>query len=142
MPYKFKVETKSMIPPKMIIADFAVSNDFGTQYIPRDEIVNLTIRIQNVGEGDSESVSVFVKENWTYLTPEFNGEITLPAFNAGDYMDIDIPIKSSENNFAIEVQLVDYLGKKVDQRIDLETMKNYRSPMELTIQDIGAEEVV
>ena len=142
IPYKFKVETKSMIPPKMIIADFAVSNDFGTQYIPRDEIVNLTIRIQNVGEGDSESVSVFVKENWTYLTPEFNGEITLPAFNSGDYMDIDIPIKSSENNFAIEVQLVDYLGKKVDQRIDLETMKNYRSPMELTIQDIGAEEVV
>ena len=140
--YQFKVETKSMIPPKMIIADFAISNDFGTQYIPRDEIIDLTIRIQNVGEGDTEFVSVYVKENRTFLTPEFNGEITLPAFGSGDYMDIDIPVKSSESNFALEVELVDYLGKKSNQRIDLETMKNYRSPMELTIQDIGTEEVI
>ena len=51
-------------------------------------------------------------------------------------MDIEIPIKSSETNFAIEVELTDYLGKKSVQRIDLETMKNYRSPMELTVQDI------
>ena len=38
-------------------------------------------------------------------------------------MDVEIPIKSSETNFAIEVELTDYLGKKSVQRIDLETMK-------------------
>ena len=59
-------------------------------------------------------------------TPDFSGEITFPAFNPGDYMDLEIPIKSSETNFAIEVELTDYLGKKSVQRIDLETMKNYR----------------
>ena len=57
-------------------------------------------------------------------------------------MDVEIPIKSSETNFAIEVELTDYLGKKSVQRIDLETMKNYRSPMELTVQDIGAADIV
>ena len=37
IPYEFKIESKSMVPPRMIIADFAISNDFGTQYIPKDE---------------------------------------------------------------------------------------------------------
>jgi len=142
LPYNFKVESKSMIPPKMIIADFAVSNDFGTQYIPKDEIVDLTIRIQNVGEGDTESVSVHVKENRTYTTPEFTGNVTLPGFRPGDYMDVEIPLMSSEDNFAVEVELVDYLGRRTDQRIDLEIMRNYRSPMQLTIQDIGAEDII
>ena len=142
LPFEFKIESKSMVPPRMIIADFAISNDFGTQYIPKDEIVSLTMRLQNVGEGETESVLVNVIENRTYMTPEFTGEITLPAFNPGDYMDIEIPIKSSESNFAIEVELSDYLGKKSITRIDLETMKNYRSPMELTIQDIGAVDIV
>ena len=112
VPFEFKIESKPMVPPRMIIADFAISNDFGTQYIPKDEIVSLTMRLQNVGEGETESVLVNVIENRTYMTPEFTGEITLQGFNPGDYMDIEIPIKSSESNFAIEVELSDYLGKK------------------------------
>ena len=76
------------------------------------------------------------------MTPEFTGNVTLPAFGSGDYMDIDVPVRSPEDNFAIEVELVDYLGRSTNQRIDLETMRNYRSPLELTVQDIGAEEVV
>ena len=140
--YNFKIKTLSMIPPKMIIGDFAVSNEFGTNYIPKNEIVNLTIRIQNVGEGKTEYVSLMVKENRTYTTPNFNGKITTPGFKPGDYMDIDIPILSSEENFSIEIVLTDYLGRTADQRIDLEMMRNYRSPSELTIQDIGAENIV
>ena len=141
-PYFFTIETKSMIPPKMIVADFAVSNEFGTHYIPKNEIVSLTIRIQNVGEGDTESVSVDLKDNRTYDTPEFNGKITLPAFAPGDYMDIQVPVMTKSDNFSIELDIIDYLGRLSEQRIDLETMRNYRSPMELTIQDVGAEDVV
>ena len=51
-----------MVPPKMIIADFAITNDFNTRYIPKNETVNLTIRVQNVGEGDSEFVDVNIKK--------------------------------------------------------------------------------
>ena len=50
-----------------------------TQYIPKDEIVRLIVRIQNVGEGETESVLVNVIENRTYTTPDFSGEITFPA---------------------------------------------------------------
>ena len=78
-----------------------------------------------------------VIENRTYTTPDFSGEITFPAFNPGDYMDIEIPIKSSETNFAIEVELTDYLGKKSVQRIDLETMKKISKEYNLILIDFS-----
>ena len=51
----------------------------------------LTIRVQNVGEGDSEFVDVNIKENRTFQTPGFTGKVTLPRFSPGDYMDIELP---------------------------------------------------
>ena len=35
IPYIFTINTKSMIPPKMIVADFGITNDFNTRYIPK-----------------------------------------------------------------------------------------------------------
>ena len=140
-PYIFNIETKSMIPPKMIIADFSVSNDFGTNYIPKNEKVNLTLRIQNVGEGETEFVNILVKENRSYSMPDFTGIITLSSFNPGDFMDIEIPILTNHNNFSVDIDITDYLGNTELKRIDLETMRQYRSPLELTAQSIGTEEV-
>jgi len=141
-PYLFKVGTAAMIPPDMIVADFSISNDFNTHYIPKNEIVRLTIRIQNVGEGDTESVEVSIPENRSFTTPDFTGKVSLPGFNPGDYMDIEIPIMSGQDNFSVEIELTDYLQRTNSQRLDLETMRHYRSPMELSIQDLGAEDVV
>ena len=139
--YIFKINTESMIPPKMIVADFAITNDFNTRYIPKNEAVNLTIRIQNVGEGDTEYVDVNIKENRTFRTPGFTGKVTLPKFLSGDYMDIELPILTLLDQFFINIELKDYLGNMYEQRVELQTMRNYRSPMELTIQDLGAENV-
>ena len=108
-PYIFNINTESMVPPKMIIADFAITNDFNTRYIPKNETVNLTIRVQNVGEGDSEFVDVNIKENRTFQTPGFTGKVTLPRFSPGDYMDIELPIKTLLDQFFINVELKDYL---------------------------------
>ena len=141
-PYIFNFNTKSMVPPKMIIADFAITNDFNTRYIPKNETVNLTLRVQNVGEGDSEFVDVHIKENRTFKTPGFTGRVTLPRFSVGDHMDIELPIKTMLDQFFINVELKDYLDNIHEQRIDMQTMRNYRSPLELTIQDLGTEDVV
>ena len=141
-PYLFNIKTKSMVPPKMVVADFAITNDFNTRYIPKNETVSLTLRVQNVGEGDSEFVDIELKENRTFKTPGFSGRLTLPRFSSGDYMDIEIPIKTLLDQFFINVELKDYLNNIHKQRIDLQTMRNYRSPIELTIQDLGAKDIV
>ena len=83
IPYVFTINTKSMIPPKMIVADFGITNDFNTRYIPKNETVKLTLRVQNVGEGDSEYVDLHIKENRTYTTPGFTGKSYLTKVLSG-----------------------------------------------------------
>jgi hypothetical protein len=141
-PFLFSVETESMVPPQLIIADFAISNEFGTHYIPKNEIVNLTVRVQNVGEGSTDYGILDVKENRTFSTPDYTGNITLPMFKSGDYIDIQIPILTNQENFTVDILLNDYLNKTTQHRLDLECMRNYRSPTELTIQDLGTEDVI
>jgi len=139
--YQFAVDAKSVIPPKLIIADFAIANDFGTQYIPKNEQVTLTIRVQNVGEGFTEFAEVLLLENRSFTTPGFAGTITLPAMNPGDYIDFEIPIMTLQDNIFADLELTDYLDKTVTQRLELETMKHYRAPIDLTLQSIGTEDV-
>ena len=139
--YMFDIETKSMIPPKMIIADYSISNDFGTHYVPLNEKVMLTLRIQNVGEGGTDFVNILVKENRSFITPGFKGIITLSNFNPGEFIDVQIPILSKENNFSIDLEITDYLGNTNPVRLDLETMRQYRSPANLTAQSIGTDNV-
>ena len=139
--YQFAVETKSVIPPKLIVADFAVANDFGTFYIPKNELVTLTVRIQNVGEGMTEFSEVELIENRSFTSPDFTGVITLPAMDPGDYSDIEIPIMTYQDNFFADLKITDYLDKSVIKKLELETMKHYRSPRDLTIQSIGIDNV-
>ena len=141
-PFLFNVETESMVPPQLIIADFAISNEFGTHYIPKNEIVNLTVRVQNVGEGSTDYGILDVKENRTFSTPDYTGKTSLPMFKSGDYIDIQIPILTNQENFTVDILLTDYLNKTTQQRLDLECMRNYRSPIELIIQDLGVEDII
>jgi len=142
-PYLFKVESKSAIPPQLIISDFAVSTDFGTNYIPKDgATVTLSVRVQNVGEGATEFAEVQLVENRSYKTPDFTGKISLPSFNPGDYYDIEIPFQAHQENIAVDFILTDYLDNSTSHRLNLEVMKHYRSPKDLTLQLIGTEDVV
>ena len=141
-PYPFTIETKAVVPPRIIVADFAVSNDFGTNYIPQDETVNLTIRLQNVGEGITEYLKVTIPENRTFSLPGFTGQLSLPGLNAGEFTDIEIPIVSDKDNFTVVIEVTDYLDNQVTQKLNLELMKHYREPKDLVGQPMGATDVV
>ena len=141
MPYPIEIETKAVDPPSLIVADFAVSNDFGTHYIPRNEEVIITIRIQNVGEGYTEFVKIKIPENRTFKTKGFDGLIEYPGLKSGDYIDIEIPIISEKDNFTIQLELIDYLDESIKDDIYLELMRRYRSPDNLVTQELGSSNV-
>ena len=48
------MSTKAVEPPNIVLADYSIENSFGTNYIPKNEVVNLTLRVQNVGLGLTE----------------------------------------------------------------------------------------
>jgi len=140
-PYPVLIETKAVTPPKLIVADFAVSNDFSTQYIPKGETVTLTFRVQNVGEGLTESLIVDVPENRTFKTPNFESVFETGILFPGEFIDLEIPIQSTKSHFTIDVHMTDYIDHTHSHRINLELMKHYRPPSELIYRDIGEDSV-
>ena len=137
-PFEFTINTKAIEQPNIILADYSIENSFGTNYIPKNEIVNLTLRIQNVGLGLSEKVDFSIIENHTFSTSDFTGLIQIKKLNPGDYQDIDINVKSSKDQFAIKFKTIDYLDNEVVHQVDLELMNHYRPKESLTSQEIGS----
>ena len=140
-PYEFIVSTKSVEPPKIIIADYSIENSFGTNYIPKDEVVELTIRVQNVGAGLTEKLDLMLLENHTYSSVDFTGLMEIDKLEPGDFIDLDFKIKSSKDHFGVKFETIDYLDNKVTHQVDLALMKHFRSKINLVSQEIGAMNV-
>ena len=138
-PFETIVKTKSVIPPEIIISDFAISNSFNTQYIPQNEIVTLSLRIQNIGEGLTEFVNLELPDSNTFSTPKFSGPVTTPVIMPGDYHDVQIPLLAKEKRFTVDFQISDYLGEKKSNPIILEVLKHYKHPEDMVINDIGED---
>tara|TARA_S200000501_G_scaffold311821_1_gene302617 strand:+ start:20694 stop:23711 length:3018 start_codon:yes stop_codon:yes gene_type:complete len=130
-PYKAMVRTKKAIPSRMIISDFSITNDFGTHYIPSEEEVKLSLRVQNVGEGVTEYVMVEIPDSSTFSTPGFSGRIkTSPVF-AGEYVDVEIPIFSKKKDFIVNIQLTDYLNVMSSHQLNLNLLRHYKHPEDM-----------
>jgi len=141
-PVEFSINTKAVDKPSIILSDYSIENNFGTNYIPKGEEVNLTIRIQNVGQGLTEKVEFNLLENHTYSAIDFTGYLEINELKPGEYKDIDIKIKSDRDQFAIKFKTNDYLDSEVTHQIGLELMKHYRANSELVVQEIGAENII
>lgn len=136
-PHPFSFQTVAVVPPKILLSDFAISNEFGVHYIPKNEVVTLTGRIQNVGEGLTENVKLKFLENQSYSMTDFNSDILLDELKPGAYSDFTIEFSSVRDHFSIPIKSTDYLGIEREHMIELELMKHYRGPKELTSYPIG-----
>ena len=136
-PFEFIINTKAVEQPNIILADYSIENSFGTNYIPKNEIVKLTLRIQNVGLGPTEKVDFILIENHTFSAEDFTGLVQVKKLNPGDYQDLDIGVKSNRDQFAVKFKTVDYLDNEVVHQVDLELMNHYRSKQSLISQEIG-----
>ena len=136
--YEFILSTKAVEPPNIVLADYSIENSFGTNYIPKNEVVNLTLRVQNVGLGLTEQADFILLENHTYTAEDFTGLMQIGELKPGDYKDIDINVKSSKEQFAVKFKTNDYLDNEIVHQVDLELMKNYRSKEDLNLQEIGS----
>ena len=136
--FEFMINTRAIEQPNIILADYSIENSFGTHYIPKNENVNLILRIQNVGLGLTEKVTFVLLDNHTFSSVDFTGLIQIEKLNPGEYQDIDIKIKSDKQQFAVKFKTIDYLDNEVIHQVDLELMNHYRSKENLISQEIGS----
>ncbi len=60
-PMKVSFRTKAFAPPELVVADMGVNDQNGNGRVEPMEIVELTVRVQNVGQGDAREVFADVK---------------------------------------------------------------------------------
>ena len=132
-PYKALVRTKKATPARIIISDFSITNDFGTHYIPSEEEVKLSLRVQNIGEGVTEYVMVEIPDSSTFSTPGFSGRMTTSSIFPGEYVDIEIPIVSKKEDFIVNIELTDYLNVKSSHKLNLDLLRHYKHPEDMIV---------
>ena len=60
-PLKLSFQTKAFAPPELVVADMGVNDQNGNGRVEPMEIVELTVRVQNIGQGDARDVFADVK---------------------------------------------------------------------------------
>ena len=110
-------QTKEIIPPKLVIADFGIEDSNGNAKVEPLEIVGITLRIQNVGAGDAQRVMAsIVLGNNVFLTEDSMRVFNLGNLAAGKYKDISFSfytnkrIKSGER-IPISVEIREGRGR-------------------------------
>ncbi len=88
-PLRIAFRTKAFEPPKLVVADMGIEDQSGNSRVEPMENVELTIRVQNVGQGDARGVTVDVVngEN-VFIGGEGKTHFDIGSLKAGEYHDI------------------------------------------------------
>ena len=132
-PEPISFTTLKVIPPNLVVTDFAIDNEWGQHYIPKNEIVTLSIRVQNLSEGKSDTVSVLFRRDSSFVSKDADEIHEFGFVNAGEYLDFKFELMSREDDFTIYLELYDYFETRKTIPIHLETMKKYKGADDLII---------
>ena len=130
-PEPISFTTLQVIPPNLEIVDFSVDTEFGLHYIPKNEVATLTVRIQNLSEGKSDTSSIKFYRDSTFVSEDADELFQFDFINAHEHNDFAFEIMSREDHFTVYFELYDYFGTRKTIPLHLETMKSYKGVDEL-----------
>ena len=137
--YKLSIKTKAIEASNLLLVDYSIENEFGTNYIPNNERTVLTLRIQNVGYGTTKKSEVKIFENHSFSFDNFNGVFKSSETKPGEYFDLNIPFIPNKKNISFKIKSIDYLDIENNFNLNLKVLKNYKSDLELLTYDIGTK---
>jgi hypothetical protein len=108
---KITFQSKALEPPKLIVADFGISNQSGNSRVEPGKIVDVTVRIQNLGHGNARKVSakLLLGKN-VFMSGESTTDFDLETLSPGKYKDIKFAFYTNNRinngeNIPITVQI-------------------------------------
>lgn len=128
--------TLAVVPPNMVIADFSIDNEFGAHYIPKNEIVTLTVRFQNLSIGKTDTSFLRLNRDPSFTIIDPKEEYGLGMIPGGGYIDFSFNIFSQEDEFSIYFDTYDYFGVKKIIPIHLKTLNHYKGMKDLSIYEV------
>lgn len=130
-PEPISFTTLAIIPPKLEVVDFSIDTEFGLHYIPVNETATLTVRIQNLSDGKSDTSSIKFYRDSTFVSDDKDELFQYDFINAHETIDFAFEVMSREPQFTVYFELYDYFGTRKTIPIHLETMKLYKGADEL-----------
>ena len=134
-PEPIEFQTLNVIPPNFVISDFGIDNSWGQNYIPHNEIVNLTVRFQNLSEGKSDSSTLRFRRDSSFTIVDEDEFYQFGLVGAGEYFDFNFEIMTKQDRFTVYIDIYDYFETRKTIPIHLETLKNYKSKSDLVAFD-------
>jgi len=139
-PIKVTIDTRALVPPQFIIADVGVQEPSGNAKIENEEVVEITARIQNVGQGFAKNV----KASFDLGPNVFVAQGSSMQFNIGDLAAnayYDAAIKVYTNKVATELPVYVTVTEP-SGRYDIKRVRLDPSKLALNVRVQPLQEVV
>ena len=128
--------TLAVVPPNLVIADFAIDNEFGHHYIPKNETTTLTVRFQNLSIGKTDTAVLAFRRGEGFEN-DLDEIKTFGLVPGGAWFDFSFELLAKENRFTIYFDTYDYFDVRKTIPIHLETLKHYKGKNDLKAVDIA-----
>ena len=125
--------TLKVTPPNLVVTDFAIDSEWGQNYLPVNELATLTIRVQNLSIGLTDTASAKFSRDSSYVSVDADELHEFGLIGGGEYFDLSFEIMSREKHFTIELELYDYFETRKIFPIHIETMKTYKGRKDLLV---------
>ncbi|MDZ4165608.1 MAG: caspase family protein [Smithellaceae bacterium] len=87
-PLRVSFQTRAFAPPELVVADMGVNDQNGNGRVEPMEIVELTVRVQNIGQGDARDVFAEVKLGPNvFLAGDSRTHFALGGLPSGKFQD-------------------------------------------------------
>jgi hypothetical protein len=140
--------TAAMVPPKLIVADSAIDDQSGNSKVEPMEMITMTVRVQNAGQGDARDVVADVTTGANvFIGGDGNAHFALGAMKSGEYRDIEFMFYTSRNIKAgqpipIEVKVAEQRPQfNVSQSLALVMNTRQKNVREIVVQGQQREHV-
>ncbi|MDP2884254.1 MAG: caspase family protein [Ignavibacteria bacterium] len=137
------LETKALVPPKLILADVGVDDFNKNGKIEPGEIVTVTARIQNTGRGEARTVKarIAIREN-VFLAGGSQSEFDIGTLESGKFADVTFSIYTNlqATSVPLSITVTESYGRYgiTQQQLPLSFNKQMASIEEITVR--GKEE--
>ena len=140
-PEPISFQTLAVIPPDLVISDFAIDNEFGHHYIPKNETATLTVRFQNLSIGKTDTAVLEFRRGEMYKNDPDEVH-TFGLLPGGKWFDYSFEIMSKEDRFTVYFDTYDYFGVRKTIPIHLDLLKYYKGKDELLAFDVPLPDFV
>ena len=110
--------TLKVTPPNLVVTDFAIDSEWGQNYLPINEVATLTIRVQNLSIGLTDTASAKFTRDSSFVVSDEDELHEFGLIGGGEYFDLSFEVMSRKKDFTIELELYDYFETKYLQYLE------------------------